>query len=296
MLMNDRNREHNPARLPAHAKQSFCQKHPVLLAVAVVLCAGFLLTALNTVLIYVLQLHGYTAEVFASSMEIAVGLLLIAVLKCTTNTTLGFTAKGLGEGLLLLSPILALAFFAFESDLSQWVDLGYGPDITLVLVALLEAGSVGFYEELAYRAIIIGGIAQGSRRTRFWTGKAIIGSALLFGGIHIINNFYGYQDLFSTFSQIIYALALGLLFAAAYIRTHNLWACAIAHALVDLGSFLAPGSIAGGYSGAMDVAGTPDATGLILQLAFMAAIFLAYALFVVRPNMQGEIEAVWKER
>lgn len=268
-------------------------KHPFIGALLIVVCAGIVLSALNMTIVSMFALRGAVAEAVTSAVEIAFGIVVLFVVRRRTGMNFGYTRRGLGEGLLLLIPILALAFFSFESDLSQWMDVGSAPAVGMVALCVLQATAAGFYEELMFRGLIVSGVARGMRRGRFWTGAAVAASGALFAGAHIVNTVFGYQDLASTAAQMVYTLSLGFVWTAVYIRTHNLLASTIAHTLIDLAAFLAPDSLAGGTTGAVDIATMGDQAQLFASLVFLLALFCAYAFFVIRPRMRGSIDTSW---
>ena len=66
---------------------------------------------------------------------------------------------------------------------------------------------------------------------------ATIVSALIFGGIHFTNIFYGVK-LMGLIGQVVSACGSGLLLAAIYLRGGNIWVLMLIHALVDAGALL----------------------------------------------------------
>ena len=64
----------------------------------------------------------------------------------------------------------------------------------------------------------------------------MIGTAIIFGLAHLGN--LTHQPLNATLFQVFYATAIGIFFAAIYLRTGSLWWTIILHCLVDFASVL----------------------------------------------------------
>lgn len=95
------------------------------------------------------------------------------------------------------------------------------------------AGSifVGIMEELIFRGFLFRGIEE-----KYNTQKAVIASGLLFGLFHLLN--IGSLPIYYLVLQIIYASAIGILFAVVFSITHSLLLCMGIHFLVDLIAFI----------------------------------------------------------
>ena len=180
-------------------------------------------------------LPGYTVEsvVMGKTSDISMG---IGVAASTLLAALLFKLwfrpdfngclqkKGLKEGLLMLLPFLAIHY---AGSIVSWITLGTGS----VFIALLRATAPGFGEEITFRGL---GVANYMRKIQsgqqikviFWL------SSIVFGLIHLGNILQG-GDPKAVVIQAFYAIGVGMLFGAVYLRTGNLWPTILGHWSVD---------------------------------------------------------------
>lgn len=184
---------------------------------------------------------------------------------------------GLKEGLLMLLPFLAIHY---AGSIVSWITLGTGS----ALIALLRAAAPGFGEEIMFRGL---GVANYMRKIRsegqikviFWL------SSIVFGLIHLGNIFAG-GDPKSVVIQAVYAIGVGMLFGAVYLRTGNLWPTILGHWSVDF--FELTRVDLSGSGGVMTGMGIGD------WITIAAGAFGAFwALRLMNPKFYGEIMEVW---
>ena len=101
-----------------------------------------------------------------------------------------------------------------------------------IMIYILTMFLVGMNEEVIMRGIVLNLFADRFSNTRRGVLAAIILSSVIFGAAHIPNVLSG-VPLSSALIQALQATLLGVLFAAIYLRSGNLWICIIIHALVD---------------------------------------------------------------
>ena len=131
---------------------------------------------------------------------------------------------GLKEGLLMLLPFLVIHY---TGSIVSWITLGTGS----MAIALIRAMAPGFGEEVMYRGL---GVANYMRKIKsggqikviFWL------SSIVFGLIHLGNILQG-GDPKAVVIQAFYAIGVGMLFGAVYLRTGNLWPTILGHWSVD---------------------------------------------------------------
>lgn len=101
--------------------------------------------------------------------------------------------------------------------------------------AIISSIFVGIMEELIFRSFLCRSIEQRSDQN-----KAIIISSVIFGCFHLVN--IGNYPLIYVLLQVLYAFAMGIVFAVIFYKTKSLLPCIIVHSIVDfLGAFsLAP--------------------------------------------------------
>ncbi len=184
---------------------------------------------------------------------------------------------GLKEGLLMLLPFLAIHY---AGSIVSWITLGTGS----ALIALLRAAAPGFGEEIMFRGL---GVANYMRKIRsegqikviFWL------SSIVFGLIHLGNIFAG-GDPKSVVIQAVYAIGVGMLFGAVYLRTGNLWPTILGHWSVDF--FELTRVDLSGSGGVMTGMGIGD------WITIAAGAFAAFwALRLMNPKFYGGIMEVW---
>lgn len=138
---------------------------------------------------------------------------------------LGFTSRRLGQGFLLCWPMLTFIAVNLFFNLSSGKI--YGESLAMTLTNYF---SVGLFEEVISRAILVGHMMHHWKDDVHRVRKSVVWSSVIFGVLHIGNIFSApVQTLF----QIVYATGVGILFSAVYLRTRNLWGCVIVHAIND---------------------------------------------------------------
>ena len=188
--------------------------------------------------------------------------------------------KGLKTGLLMLLPFLLLHY---AGSIVSWLSLG----TSSVLIAFLRAFAPGFGEEVMFRGI---GIANFMRVLKSEKQISVIFwlSSIVFGLSHIMN-ILGGGDPFSVLIQSVYAIGVGMLFGAVYLRTGSLWPCILGHMSVDFMEFIrADLSVSGGLMRGM---------GLGDWITIVAAIFAAvWAIRLMNRKYYPEIVQIWRKK
>lgn len=146
--------------------------------------------------------------------------------------TAGFQKKGFGRGMLYGIPFLIIG-------LGSVIVSNVGADFAQIEFvswknALLFTANmflVGMNEEIWMRAFVLNGLLHKYGMGQKGIRKAIIVSALIFGAIHIPNLFFMYPV--TVLVQVVNAASAGALFGAIFIKSKNIWAGIIIHAMVD---------------------------------------------------------------
>lgn len=156
-----------------------------------------------------------------------------------------------------------------------------------VLVAALTALTPGFVEEMSFRGL---GVANYMRKAS--TGKDIRIifwlSSVVFGLLHIANIAVG-GDVTASLIQSVYAIGVGMLFCAVYLRSGNLWPTIIAHASVDFMEFLRGDLEASG--GTMTSLGTGD--WITIGASVIAVVI---SLILINKKHDDEILTLWSKK
>ncbi|GEO69406.1 CPBP family intramembrane glutamic endopeptidase [Levilactobacillus acidifarinae] len=149
-----------------------------------------------------------------------------------------------------------------------------GVGLTLVIALL-----VGCCEEYLFRGLILGLCLRLFHLTtlrRVWAAVAL--SSLLFGATHLVN--LTHQGLEPTLVQILNAFALGVLFAASYLRTRSLVWPILIHFFNDFVAILI-----GGLSEEARPVGSVVAVGV------MVVLYCGVALYLLRRQQLPQVQA-----
>ena len=101
--------------------------------------------------------------------------------------------------------------------------------IYTIYIFALECISIGFFEEIIFRGLLLTLFLQKLPKSRKGVFGAIVLSSAVFGFIHALNLFSG-ASLGNTFLQIGYSFLIGMMWAVMYLKTKNIWLVMILHA------------------------------------------------------------------
>ena len=140
--------------------------------------------------------------------------------------------------------------------------------------------TVGVAEEFLFRGVIAQTLLEhfGTSRAGIW--KACLLSGLFFGGAHLTNILSSAP--FGVLMQCVFAGSLGVLFAAIYFRTGNLWVLVFLHGAQDAASLLAGGLY--GTENMTTAVSRYDSTMLLSVLVYLIPTF-----FLLRKKKIGEV-------
>lgn len=187
----------------------------------------------------------------------------------------------IGWAFLMMLPFLAVHY---TGSFISWGQFGLSGKF---VTALLTALAPGFGEEMAFRGL---GVANFMRRAKDGKSIRVIFwlSSVVFGLVHITNITAG-GDPFSCAVQSVYAIGVGMLFCAVYLRTGNLWPTIIAHASVDYLEFLRGDLESSG--GVMTSLGVGD--WVTVAACVIAAVV---ALILMNKKHDEEIIELWNKK
>lgn len=152
---------------------------------------------------------------------------------------------------------------------------------TAVFAAIVHGIGPGVSEEVFCRGFTV------SNLMRIWKDKpnriflSVLVSGAAFGLLHAVNVIVT-GDAFAAIIQVIYTAAIGIFYGAVFVRSRNIWGVIIMHTLTDVSAFIAvfDGNVTG-----MDIA----------FCAVGSLIFIAIALYLIRPAKRAEIDALWED-
>ena len=150
-----------------------------------------------------------------------------------------------------------------------------------VAAAIMHGIGPGVSEEVFCRGFTV------SNLMRIWKDKpnrivrCLLISGVSFGLLHALNAI-ATGDAFAALIQVIYTAAIGMLEGAIYLRSRNLWGVILMHTLTDVSAFLAVFE--------------SNATGMdIIFCIFGSLLFIALALYLIRPAKRAEIDELWAD-
>lgn len=174
--------------------------------------------------------------------------------------------KYLGIGISMLWPVAFILLINVMVGIQT--DASIGHRLLAVVVAIL----VAIFEEGLFRGVIFKTLQETNWPSQLWGQMAV--SALIFGGLHFLNLLQG-SSWQGTLMQVIYAFALGMLFAAVAYRTQSLLPTILCHWLID----------AAGLQGSQAVAGNPNFVSVVIYLVF-SGVTILWALWLTRSSKQ----------
>lgn len=192
-----------------------------------------------------------------------------------------FHTRKLGMGILLCWSVLAINAVGFIMGMVEHMTYGN------IATALLLGVQPGVTEEIVFRVIPIS-FAMKSREREKLVMPIVVFTSVIFGLFHGINIFAGAAPL-TTLCQVLYAAAIGFLFAAIYIRTGNMWITMFLHSLTDVISCL--GVDMQNSNGILT-----QEVGLVSVMVLFgyAALYFVNAFLVFRKNNRTEIPKTWE--
>lgn len=133
--------------------------------------------------------------------------------------------------------------------------------------SLLEPRTLtsGFFEEVIFRGVLIALFLR-----RYRERRAVIFSALLFAGIHLLNALNPEIPTAWALAQVVWALGLGILYGHMFITTDSLWSQILLHYMLN--------GFVGVWFRGLD---TMDQTSALYGIPFFGLIPAALSIFWV---------------
>ena len=235
--------------------RKIAENKPVLFEIILIVAAFVLALAFGLSC----QMIGVENELSMGIGRILAGLVLLIIFRHCFDRT-----KQL-KGLVVMLPALAFALWNVANHFITKGDLN--PLTTEILILGLAPA---IFEEVVFRGIFIHNLKASGKSDM----AALLIPALIFGLIHLTNAVNG--QIAQALLQTGYAIVVGLVFGAIYIRTGDLLSVIIAHAAVDITN---------------RVFASADVTPVPLVIAFVVllVIMAAYAFWLVAKGRRTEI-------
>ena len=227
--------------------KAFAEKKPILFEIILIVAAFVLALALGLPC----QLVGFETDLAMSVGRILAGIVLLLVFRWCFDFSKQF------KGFVVMLPALV---FALWNVLNHFITKGTFNPFTLDILIMGLAPAI--FEEVLFRGIFIHNLKASGKSDM----AALLIPALIFGVIHLTNAVNG--DILQALIQTGYAVVVGLVFGAIYIRTGDLFSLIVAHAAIDVTN-----RIFGG--------GGTSPVPLIIAFIVMLVILAAYAFWLV---------------
>ena len=258
--------------------------------------AVFSACLLSVVYISALTLSGV---LFVMGMPQTIGLTLFTVCQLTLSfiTILimrklhifdrnDFKFKNMVKGLLLgwLSIAFSIIIFLLKTlQLPEYSLIAPSP-LNLLIVVLHPFIGTGLLEEVLVRGLLLKILLKKKGHSKRGIINACVISSAIFGLAHIVN--LTHMAVSSVISQIIYATAVGLFYAALYLRTKTLWVPILLHGLFNLSSQVIDAiTLLPDAQPRVDI----DIVGFIVNTLLIAVPFLIAGLVLLRKVKPDEI-------
>ncbi len=194
-----------------------------------------------------------------------------------------FGCQNFGPYLLMGWSIFVVEGITLIGDFVQAKEIGS------IALAVLMGLAPGIKEEVIFRIIPIALVMKGKDKEKnMWIG--LFTSSLVFSLIHILNVLAG-ADLVMSLIQAFYAFCVGLLFAAIYLRTGNMWITIFLHSITDMIAFV---ELEAQQNFAVQVTRVGAADQLLL-IGF-GILYLINALYIFRKSKRDEVLLTWNRK
>lgn len=214
-----------------------------------------------------------------SRLIIAGLLMLIMPIYFRGRCDFGFKGSNFKLGVLLALPMLIVPVWNLLQIAVYDAPLVTGA--AAIIAAIVHGIGPGVSEEIFFRGFAV------SNLMRIWKDKPnrIILSMLVpgftFGLVHAMN-FIVTGDIFATLIQVVYTSAIGMISGAVFLRSRSIWGVILTHTLTDITAFIAV------FDG--------NTTGMDIAFCIVGStLFIALALYLIRPSKRAEIDHLWTD-
>ena len=159
----------------------------------------------------------------------------------------------------------------------------------LTSVIIFSSLGAGLGEEFIFRGVLISTLMRQWKDQNKFRSAAVL-SGIVFGLIHATNVFAG-ADPLRTLLQVIGAVGIGVIFTAVYLRSGSILPCMFYHTLHDIIAI----------AGESEVTETGIITASKINMGdganlLMSLVLAAIALWLLRPEKNEEMRALWNRK
>jgi len=255
-----------------------CKQHVILSSIIISIFLVFLLRWLSWKCIFNQPYADWMT--YITRTLVCVG--LIGLLRIGKNG--GFQKKGFLKSLLYGIPFYVIGIGSailsnWRTDIASLQIISWNRVFIFTITILL----VSVNEEIWLRALILNLLSTRFASTKRNEWKTVIISAVIFGGMHLVN--LTHMDIINVIVQMINAFAGGILFGAIYVKTRNIWGLIVIHFIVNWIS-LAIGECFVGTSTILSMQMTP----LVIIVSILGGVFVPVmsACVIMKGNSNKE--------
>lgn len=271
---------------------AFRKNHPIAYAAAAVALGMVATLLVNTLTEIAIDDSTPSTLGMASALLVKVTPAIVAVifLLATGKTALirpratGF-GRGFACGAALIALFCVMGLYAIANVAVGEAEV----NIPIILKALIYFLLVGIGEEFLARAVSAESLLEHFGLTHGGILKACIVSGTIFGAMHVVNFLFD-ADASSVIMQVFSTAGMGMLFAAIYFRSGNLWSCVVLHMLWDAALFAATTSAS--FAKAANSSASASDGNPIGSILFLA-VYVALSLFLLRKSKTAQVQETW---
>ena len=271
--------------------------HPVLRTLLAVVCCFVLMDVVVDTTNLLEPFLGEALQYISPVIQICAMTLYVLWIKKRLGNgfKLGIRFDNLREGLMMLSATVVMIVDNLSHSIRIFctvpMEISSGEVMSALIRQVFSGLLPGITEEFLCRVILMGMIMHLAMGKKHRLVLAVGTSSCLFGVLHLLNLLNG-AALVPTLFQVLYASAIGLMFAAVYARTRNILALMISHSLVDISAYFYanfyPCLAAANQNAEISISMREALWDVLVTL-----LSLAVGLYLLRPSRHHEIEAHW---
>ncbi len=215
------------------------------------------------------------------SLTFATIAVLLLIRRC------GYRIFSRPQKLFCLLPCLLIAIdnFPFAAYFKGKLELKYAQPFAFFTFAVYCL-SVGVFEEILFRGILFGVLAERFSKDKKGLLKTYVLSSVIFGVIHLLNLFTG-ANVGATLLQACYSVLTGGLFAYALLKSKNVLISALVHAVYNFCGLLFTAELGLGYGSVIDL---PTALTMLV-VCLLVGSFVVYQVLTYPETERVELYA-----
>lgn len=215
--------------------KNLSRKKPIMFCAVVLLLIMPLFYTISLKNPFAIGQNGY--YIFTAIVELFFALCVIIICKISAiHINFFHTEKySFRKGIYMGSFMLVYCIGSFLIGIQSYgADNMILPSAVSMLSLLAMMLSVGIFEEILCRGLLLNTLLLKWKQKRYGIYAAVILSSAIFGSMHFINLFVRPTLVFFTVAQVIYTTMAGTFFAAVYLRSKNILPVILYHALHDI--------------------------------------------------------------